>query len=133
MKSAFAMTIALVAGLLFSLPTMTSAQDAPPPAPCQGKQSIGLVKAACKKGGQKAAKKAMKKWVGSTKKKHKAAGETDFKLTCKTCHTKLKGDYPIKKDAVATFKKLQAWKAPAGSLDPSTIDGLAEHIRSLSP
>jgi|GEM_PF-3047280 cytochrome c5 len=133
MKSAFATTISLVAALLLVLPVMTSAEEAPPPAPCQGKQSISMVKAACSKGGQKAAKKAMKSWVRSTKKKHKAAGETDFKLTCKTCHTKLKGAYPIKKDAVATYKKLKAWKAPAGSLDSSTLDGLADHIQSLSP
>jgi hypothetical protein len=131
MKSAFATTISLVAALLLVLPVMTSAEEAPPPAPCQGKQSISLVKRACSKGGQKAAKKSMQGWVRSTKKKHKAAGETGFKLTCKTCHTSIKGAYPIKKDAVATYKKLKAWKAPAGSLGPATIDELVDSLHSF--
>ena len=60
-----------------------------------------LVKAACAKGGQKAASKALKAFV---KKAKKATGE---KITCKTCHTKMKPDYPLKADAMATYNRLK--------------------------
>ncbi len=57
-----------------------------------------LIQNACKKD-QKAAKKAMKKFVKEAK---KASGE---KVTCKTCHTKTSGKYPLKKEGLDLFKK----------------------------
>ena len=107
------------AGLIFSGVTVSAtqsslidtpaAEEAPAPAPCQGKQRIGAVKSACKKGGQKGAKRYMQKWVRKVKKAKKAKGETGFKLTCKTCHTSLKGAYPLKPNGNSDFKKLSAW------------------------
>ena len=76
---------------------------------CKGKQSVGLVKSACKRGGQKAAKSAMKGWVKKVKKLKKAKGDTSFKLTCKTCHTSLKGAYPLKGSGLSKFKSLNKW------------------------
>jgi hypothetical protein len=41
-----------------------------------------------------------------TKKAKAATGE---KVTCKTCHSKMKKDgYPLKPDGLATYKKLKA-------------------------
>ncbi|MEZ4404434.1 MAG: hypothetical protein R3B06_30725 [Kofleriaceae bacterium] len=69
-------------------------------APCKHpKMETKLVADACKAGGQKAAKDAMKKWMKEAKKK-------DSSLTCTSCHTKAAGDYPNKPDAVEKFKKL---------------------------
>lgn len=57
-----------------------------------------LVKEACAAGGQKAAKDAMKTWLKEAKAKN-------TKITgCPTCHTKVGGDYPLKKDALQLFK-----------------------------
>jgi hypothetical protein len=63
-----------------------------------------LVKAACAKGGQKAAKTAMKAWVKGAKAAAKADG---MKLNCATCHSKMKEDWPLKDAAMALagFKK----------------------------
>ena len=107
------------AGLIFSGVTVSatqsslvdipSAEEAPAPKPCEGKQRIGAVKSACKKGGQKAAKRYMKSWVKKVKKAKKAKGDTGFKLTCKTCHTSLKGAYPLKSNGMSDFKKLSSW------------------------
>jgi hypothetical protein len=58
-----------------------------------------LVGDACKKGGQKAAKKAMKKFLKTAKKQ-------DSSLTCKSCHGKLAPDYALKDDALQRFKDL---------------------------
>lgn len=58
-----------------------------------------LVEDACKKGGQKEAKKAMKKFLKSAKKQ-------DSSLTCKGCHDKLSPDYSLKDDALQRFKDL---------------------------
>ena len=55
------------------------------------------VKKACASGGQSAAKKLMKAAV----KKAKASGK---KMDCKTCHTKLAPDFPLKPDALQKFK-----------------------------
>jgi hypothetical protein len=53
-----------------------------------------LLKAACIKGGQPAAKDAMKKFMKDAKIK-----------TCNACHTKLAPKYELKKDAHEQFKK----------------------------
>lgn len=58
-----------------------------------------LVKQACVSGGQSEAKKTMKKWVRSAKKKK--AG-----LECATCHSSLAPDYPLTKQGLALFKEL---------------------------
>jgi len=54
-----------------------------------------LVKQACEKGGQKAAKDAMKVWMKEKKLK-----------SCNQCHSKLAPTYELKADAVEQFKKL---------------------------
>ena len=85
------------------------AEEAPP---CAASPKTALLKAACKKGGQKAAKKAMKGWVKKVKKAKKAAAAPDapkFKLTCKACHTSLKGNFPLKADGMSQFKSLDKW------------------------
>jgi hypothetical protein len=57
-----------------------------------------MVKEACATGGQKAAKDAMKAWL-------KTAKKAEPKITgCPTCHTKVGGDYPLKKNALELFK-----------------------------
>ena len=57
-----------------------------------------LVSEACKAGGQKAAKDAMKKFLKDAKVK-------EPKITgCPTCHSKVGADYPLKKDAIDMFK-----------------------------
>ena len=109
----------IVSGSLFAsattvdpMKTVVHGDEHAEPPPCQSKQSTGLVKSACKKGGQKAAKKAMKGWVRSVKKAKKAKNpDVKFKLTCKACHTSLKGAYPLKPNGLADFKKLSAWLA----------------------
>ncbi len=57
-----------------------------------------LVADACKKGGQKEAKKVMKKFLSAAKKQ-------DSKVNCKSCHDTLKPDYKLKADAFDMFKK----------------------------
>jgi hypothetical protein len=70
-----------------------------------------MVKDACTAGGQKAAKDAMKTWLKTAKTK-------EPKITgCPTCHSKVGGDYPLKKDALDLFKSaggelLETPKAP---------------------
>ena len=73
----------------------------------------------------------VRQWCGELRKWNPLFLETDFKLTCKTCHTSMKGAYPVKADAVATYKKLQAWKAPAGSLQPLPSNELLKALHSL--
>jgi hypothetical protein len=65
------------------------------PAPCKHKDfKTVLAKEACEKGGQPAAKDAMKKFMKDAKIK-----------TCNQCHTKLAPDYDLKPDALDQFKK----------------------------
>jgi hypothetical protein len=99
----------LIASATSSKTAVTNGDDSEAVEPCKSKQKTGLVKGACKKGGQKAAKKAMKSWVKKVKKAKKAGGDTGYKLTCKACHTSLKGAYPLKADGMEQFKKLNAW------------------------
>ena len=58
-----------------------------------------LVGDACKKGGQAAAKKAMKAFLKKAKKKESA-------LECKSCHEKLAPKYELKTDGLDHFKHL---------------------------
>jgi hypothetical protein len=60
-----------------------------------------LIKNACSgdKGSQKAAKDAMKQFLKDNKSKKPG-------LDCTTCHAKLAPEYPLKPDALDTFKSL---------------------------
>jgi hypothetical protein len=70
--------------------------------PCKTKDfKHAQTKAACEKGGQREAKKAMKQFVTAAK---KATGE---KITCKTCHSGLSPDYGLKPDGHTTFEKYE--------------------------
>ena len=71
-----------------------------------------MVKQACEKGGQKAAKDAMKAWMKEKKLK-----------SCNQCHSKLAPTYELKADGVEQFKKLGgkllAGAAPAKGAKPA--------------
>ena len=72
-----------------------SSTDAQAVTPCVTKDfKTELAKSACAKGGQPAAKDAMKKFMKDAKIK-----------TCNACHTKLAPKYELKKDAFDQFKK----------------------------
>ena len=108
--------LTLVLVIAFSVAFGSSVWAEPPapaaeaaPAKCVSTPKTDLVKKACERGGQKAAKKAMKGWVKKVKAAKKAAAAEGFKLNCKTCHTKVKGDFPLKDDGRATFKRLDEW------------------------
>jgi|GEM_PF-2554747 len=58
-----------------------------------------LIKKACEKGGQSQAKKAMRDFMKRAKKASKE------KVTCKSCHSKTSGDYPLTKDGLAKYNK----------------------------
>jgi hypothetical protein len=109
---------------LLAMPSIVLGDDVDP---CKGKQSIPMVKKACEAGGKTAAKKAMKAWVKRVKKARKAAGETDFKMNCKACHSKMKPSWTIKDSAVETFKRHEAWLRTQGKLSPSE----AEHVAGV--
>ncbi len=65
-------------------------------APCVTKTfHTTLVKEACAKGGQKAAKDVMKKWNKDKKIK-----------SCNQCHSKLAPSYELKADGLAQYTKL---------------------------
>ena len=73
-----------------------SAPKADTPAACVTKEfKTKMVKEACAKGGQKAAKEAMKAWNKEKKIK-----------SCNQCHSKLAPNYELKKDGVEQFAKL---------------------------
>jgi NAD-dependent SIR2 family protein deacetylase len=72
-----------------------SSTDAQAVTPCVTKEfKTELAKAACTKGGQPAAKDAMKKFMKDAKIK-----------SCNACHTKLAPKYELKKDGLDQFKK----------------------------
>jgi len=74
--------------------TMTSS-DAQAVTPCLTKEfKTELAKGACEKGGQPAAKDAMKKFMKDAKIK-----------SCNACHSKLAPKYELKKDAIDQFTK----------------------------
>jgi len=87
----FASISAVVAALTFASMSTTDAADA-----CVHKEfKTQLVKDACTKGGQAAAKDAMKAFNKEKKIK-----------SCNQCHTKLAPSYDLKKDAYEQFEKL---------------------------
>jgi hypothetical protein len=72
-----------------------TASDAQAVTPCVTKEfKTQLAKDACAKGGQPAAKDAMKKFMKDAKIK-----------SCNQCHSKLAPKYELKKDGVEQFKK----------------------------
>jgi len=87
----FASITAVVAALTFASMSTTDAADA-----CVHKEfKTQMVKDACTKGGQAAAKDAMKAFNKEKKIK-----------SCNQCHTKLAPSYDLKKDAYEQFEKL---------------------------
>ena len=93
------LAIIILAGASIAVLSLSSPQVADAGKDCARKEfKTELVEAACKKGGQKAAKKAMREFMNKAKK------ATKEKMTCKTCHSKASGDYPLKKDGLKRFK-----------------------------
>ena len=90
-----------IAGVLTFATFTASADDAAAPAAPAAAACIHtefkteLVKQACAKGGQKAAKDAMKVFMKEKKIK-----------SCNQCHSKLAPNYELKKDGVDQFAKL---------------------------
>jgi hypothetical protein len=88
----FASITTIIASLSIASLTATDAQAV---TACVTKEfKTELAKNACAKGGQPAAKDAMKKFMKSAKIK-----------TCNACHTKLAPKYELKKDGLEQFKK----------------------------
>jgi len=87
----FASITAVITALTFATMSTTDAADA-----CVHKDfKTEMVKSACTKGGQAAAKEAMKAFNKEKKIK-----------SCNQCHTKLAPSYDLKKDAYEQFEKL---------------------------
>lgn len=88
--------LASITTIVVSLGFATMRADAQGSAPCVTKDfKTQLVKGACTKGGQPAAKDAMKKFMKDAKLK-----------SCNACHAKLAPKYELKKDGLDQFKKL---------------------------
>jgi NAD-dependent SIR2 family protein deacetylase len=88
----FASIVTIIAALSFANMSTPSAADAP----CVTKEiKTEMVKAACSKGGQKAAKEAMKAFNKEKKIK-----------SCNQCHKKLAPNYELKEDAYKQFADL---------------------------
>jgi len=88
----FASLTAIIAALTVATLSPASAESAPP---CVHKElKTVIAKEACAKGGQKAAKDAMKQFMKDAKIK-----------SCNQCHTKLAPNYDLKKDAFDQFTK----------------------------
>jgi hypothetical protein len=88
----FATIAAIVGALTFASSTSSDAGDNP----CvRSDFKTEMVKTACTKGGQKAAKEAMQQFNKDNKIK-----------SCNQCHTKLAPKYELKADAYDQFKKL---------------------------
>src|SRR5438552_10062783 len=90
----FATITAILGALTFA--SMSSSEADKDPNDCARKDyKTDMVKSACTKGGQKAAKEAMQ------------AFNKDKKIkSCNQCHSKLAPKYELKADAVDQFKKL---------------------------
>jgi hypothetical protein len=88
-----------IAALVTIIGALTFANMSAPEAgdqPCVTKApKTEMLKQACAKGGQKAAKEVMKAWNKEKKIK-----------SCNQCHTKLAPKYELKKDAYDQFSKL---------------------------
>jgi hypothetical protein len=93
------LSLAFSFAAIIGLATIAGPADAGDPACKRTKFETKLVKDACAKGGQKAAKDAMKTFMKEGKKK-----QSD--LACDSCHSKLAPDYPLKPTAVKLFKEL---------------------------
>jgi hypothetical protein len=88
----FASITTIIVSLGIAMLTTTDAQAV---TPCVTKEfKTELAKNACAKGGQPAAKDAMKKFMKKAKIK-----------SCNACHAKLAPNYELKKDALEQFKK----------------------------
>jgi hypothetical protein len=84
--AAFVATLAVV--------TVTGSGSAEAAAPCKAKKiETKFLADACKAGGQKGAKDAMKKAMKTWKKK-------DATVSCASCHTQVGGAYPKKPNAM---------------------------------
>jgi hypothetical protein len=92
-------SLALSFAAVIGMATIAGPADAADPACKRAKFETKLVKEACAKGGQKAAKDVMKTFLKEGKKK-----QSD--LACDSCHTKLAPDYPLKPNALKLFKEL---------------------------
>jgi hypothetical protein len=79
--------------ILGALAIASAGDQAPDPCKHTAFKTV-LAKEACEKGGQPAAKDAMKKFMKDAKIK-----------SCNQCHTKLAPTYELKADAVDQFKK----------------------------
>jgi Na+-translocating ferredoxin:NAD+ oxidoreductase RnfG subunit len=88
----FASIAAILSALTFA--TVSSATAAGAAACVHKDLKTVIAKEACDKGGQPAAKDAMKKFMKDAKIK-----------SCNQCHTKLAPSYELKKDALDQFKK----------------------------
>lgn len=103
-KLLIALLAATFAIVTFATIQSPEAQDSPP---CARKTfKTKEIEAACKAGGQKAAKDAMKSFVKDVKKHKKADGNASFTLTCDKCHKAIKNDYPLKKNGLKDFQAL---------------------------
>lgn len=92
------LALIILAGASVAVLSLSSPQVADAGKDCARKEfKTDLIKNACKKGGQKAAKKAMREFMKKAKK------ATKKKMTCKTCHTKASGKYPLKKDGLDLY------------------------------
>jgi hypothetical protein len=86
----------IIGGLTFATVSTVSAPTAEAADRCQHSEfKTEMVKAACEKGGQKAAKDVMKAWMKEKKLK-----------SCNQCHSKLAPSYELKADGLEQFKKL---------------------------
>ena len=85
-------------------PVTIHAEEAPAVKPCARKTfKTQMAKKACTEGGQKAAKKAWGKWVKAHKPQYKE--KYGKNLTCKTCHKKVGGDFPLNDSGLKTYKE----------------------------
>lgn len=92
------LAIIILAGASVAVLSLSAPQVADAGKDCARKEfKTKLIEKACKKGGQKAAKKAMRKFMKEAKK------ATKEKMTCKTCHSKTSGKYPLKKDGLKRY------------------------------
>jgi hypothetical protein len=67
-----------------------------------------LVNDACARGGQAAAKAAMKRFMADAAKKQSAKklGRPQSGLTCNSCHVRLAPDYPLTANGLTLFRSL---------------------------
>lgn len=90
----FSLIATFVGTLAFAAVTTPEASAGKPCA--TAKFRTKMAEAACKKGGQDEAKKQMKAFLKEAKKKNAS-------VTCNSCHSKIGGDYPLKKDGLKLF------------------------------